>query len=195
MTVLVAYASRRGTTREVAERIAARLRAHGFDVHLDPLLGRENVGRFEAVVLGSPVYGGHWEEEAIDFVRRNAAALAGRPLWTFSVGWHAHHRGLLRKESWSDAKGLAELERLLPPRDHRFFAGALSPAELPFGQRTAFRLAGGQYGDFRDWAAIDAWTDEIAQQLAVAAQAAAMRAPGLAPGLMYAPHVSPIQTT
>jgi menaquinone-dependent protoporphyrinogen oxidase len=179
MTVLVAYASRRGSTREIAERITARLRAHGFDVHLDPLLGREDVHRFEAVVLGSPVYGGHWEEEAIDFVRRNATALAGRPLWTFSVGWLAHHRGLLRKESWSDAKGLAELDRLLPPREHRFFAGALSPAELPLGQRTAFRLAGGRYGDFRDWDAIDGWTDQIAQQLLAAPQMPAMRAPGL----------------
>jgi menaquinone-dependent protoporphyrinogen oxidase len=179
MTVLVAYASRRGTTREVAERIAARLEAHGYGVHLDPLLGREAVRRFEAVVLGSPVYGGQWEDEAVGFMRRNAAALAGRPLWTFSVGWLAHHRGLLRKESWSDAPGLAELDRLLPARDHRFLAGALSPAELSLGQRTAFRLAGGRYGDFRDWSAIDGWTDEIAQQLAGAGQMPAMRAPGL----------------
>jgi menaquinone-dependent protoporphyrinogen oxidase len=179
MTVLVAYASRRGSTREIAEWMAARLTAHGYDVHLDPLLGRENVSRFEAVVLGSPVYGGHWEDEAVGFVRRNAAALAGRPLWTFSVGWLAHHRGLLRSESWSDAAGLAELDRLLPARDHRFFAGALSPAELLLGQRTAFRLAGGQYGDFRDWAAIDGWVDQIAYELATAAQTPFMRPPGL----------------
>jgi menaquinone-dependent protoporphyrinogen oxidase len=179
MTVLVAYASRRGTTREVAERIAARLGAHGYRVHLDPLLGREEVRRFGAVVLGSAVYGGRWEDDAVGFVRRNAAALAGRPLWTFSVGWLAHHRGLLRKESWSDAKGLAELDRLLPARDHRFFAGALSPAELPLGQRTAFRLAGGRYGDCRDWAAIHTWTDDIAQQLAEAGQLPAIRTSGL----------------
>jgi menaquinone-dependent protoporphyrinogen oxidase len=178
MTVLVAYASRRGSTREVAQRIGARLSAHGFGVHLDPLLGQEEVRRFEAVVLGSPVYGGQWETEAVGFVRRNAAALAGRPLWTFSVGWLAHHRGLLRTESWSDAKGLVELDRLLHPRDHRFFAGALAPAELPLGQRTAFRLAGGRYGDFRDWDAIDGWTDEIAQQLLAAPQMPAIRAPG-----------------
>ncbi|MGZ4568591.1 MAG: flavodoxin domain-containing protein [Blastococcus sp.] len=169
MTVLVAYASRHGATHGVAERIAARLRAHGFDVHLDPLLGREDVRRFEAVVVGSPVYSGHWEDEAVAFVRRNAAALAGHPVWTFSVGWLAHHRGLLRKESWSDARGLAQLDQLLPAHEHRFFAGALSPAELPLLQRWAFRLAGGRYGDFRDWAAIDAWTDGIAQHSTVVA--------------------------
>lgn len=179
MTVLVAYASRHGATHGVADRMAARLMAHGFDVHLDPLLGQESVTRFEAVVLGSPVYGGHWEDEAVSFVRRNARALTGRPLWTFSVGWLAHHRGLLRRESWSDAKGLAELDRLLPPREHRFFAGAMASAETPVLQRMAFRLAGGRYGDYRDWAAIDAWADEIAQQLTAPAQTPAMRAPGL----------------
>ena len=125
-------------------------------MHLDPLLGRENVSRFEAVVLGSPVYGGHWEDEAVGFVRRNAAALAGRPLWTFSVGWQAHHRGLLRKESWSDATGLAELDRLLPAREHRFFAGALwrpTSCRSASARRSGWRA--GEYGDFRDWPAID----------------------------------------
>jgi menaquinone-dependent protoporphyrinogen oxidase len=189
MTVLVAYASRRGSTREVAERIAARLEAYGFEVHRDPLLGREGVARFDAVVLGSPVYSGHWEDEAIGFVRRNAAVLTGRPLWTFSVGWLARHRGLVHKQSWSDAKGLAELDRLLPAREHRFFAGALSPAELGPLQRTAFRLAGGRYGDFRDWTAIDGWSDEIARQLV--GQTPAM--PDF--GRRYTPQVTPTQTT
>jgi menaquinone-dependent protoporphyrinogen oxidase len=194
MTVLVAYASRRGATRGVAERIAARLEAHGFEVHRDPLLGREGVARFEAVVLGSPVYSGHWEDEAIGFIRRNAGVLAGRPLWTFSVGWLTHHRGLLRRESWSDAKGLAELDRLLPPREHRFFAGALSPAELPRFQRWAFRLAGGRYGDFRDWTAIDAWADEITADLAGPGQVA--QTPDMRdPGRRYTAQVTPTQTT
>src|SRR3954462_14707841 len=90
MTVLVAYTSRAGSTRGVAERIAARLGSHGLDVHLDPLLGREQVGRFQAVVLGSPIYSHEWEPEAVDFCRRHAAALADHPMGTFSVGWPAH---------------------------------------------------------------------------------------------------------
>ena len=52
-----------------------------------------------------------------------------------------------------------------PPCDHRFFLGALDPAELPLLQRVAFRLRGGRSGDFRDWAAVDAWADEISRQL------------------------------
>jgi menaquinone-dependent protoporphyrinogen oxidase len=160
MTVLVAYASRRGSTREVAERIAARLRDHGLAVHLDPLLGREEVGRFQAVVLGSPIYSGEWETEAIEFLRRNAPALAGHPLWSFSVGWVG------KDGTTHDAKHLEEIRRLAQDREHRFFVGALDTSDLPLVQRLAFRLRGGRSGDHRDWAAIDAWADEIARQLA-----------------------------
>ena len=159
MTVLVAYASRAGSTRGVAERIAARLRSHCLDVHLDPLLGREEVYRFEAVVLGSPIYSGAWETEAVDFLLRNASALAGHALWTFSVGWVGKN-GVTH-----DAKGLDEIQRLAPARDHRFFVGALDASDLSLFQRIAFKRRGGQSGDFRDWAAIDAWADEIARQL------------------------------
>ena len=160
MTVLVAYASRRGSTRGIAERIAARLGDHGLAVHLDPLLGREQVGRFEAVVLGSPIYSGEWETEAIDFLRRNAPALAGHALWTFSVGWVG------KGGTTHDAKHLDEIHRLAQDREHRFFVGALDSADLPLVQRLKFGMRGGRSGDFRDWAAIDAWADEIARQLA-----------------------------
>ena len=176
MTVLVAYASRHGATRGVAERIGARLVSRGLTIHLDPLLGQEEVTRFEAVVIGSPVYSGHWEDEAVAFIRRNAGPLTGHPVWTFSVGWLAHHRGVLHRESWSDAKGLAQLDQLLPAREHRFFAGAMAPAETQILRRLAFRLAGGRYGDFRDWDAIDAWADEIAHQLTAPDQTPAMHA-------------------
>jgi len=161
MTVLVAYASRRGATRGIAERIAGRMRAGGLDVHLDPLLGREQVGRFQAVVLGSPIYSHEWEPEAVDFCRRNAAALADHPVWTFSVGWPAHGS----TAPPPDARNLAEVHRLVAVRDHRFFLGALDPAELPALQRLVFRMRGRTSGDLRDWAAIDSWTDEIGRQL------------------------------
>jgi menaquinone-dependent protoporphyrinogen oxidase len=161
MTVLVAYASRRGSTREIAERIAARLRASGLDVHLDPLLGREQVGHFRAVVLGSPIYGGRWEREAVDFCRRNAAALSGHAVWTFSVGWP----GTGDDAPATDARHLDEVHRLVPAREHRYFHGALATGDLPLLERIAFRMRRGRTGDLRDWPAIDAWADGIARQL------------------------------
>ena len=123
------------------------------------------MGRFQAVVVGSPIYSGEWETEAVDFLRRNARSLAGRPLWTFSVGWVG------KDGTTQDAKHLAEIRRLAQDRDHRFFVGGLDSGELPLFQRLAFRLRGGRSGDFRDWGAIDAWTAQIARQLTASTSA------------------------
>lgn len=165
MTVLVAYASRRGSTREIAERIGAGLRGHGLDVHLDPLLGREEVGRFQAVVLGSAIYSSRWEREAVDFCRRNAPDLVGHAVWTFSVGWP----GIAMDAASRDATNLDEVHRLVPERAHRYFHGALDAGDLPLGKRLLFRMRRGRTGDLRDWAAIDAWAAEIARSLTRAA--------------------------
>ena len=42
-------------------------------------------------------------------------------------------------------------------------------SQFPLASRIFLRLAGGRYGDFRDWAAIDGWALEIADQLDEAA--------------------------
>ena len=102
--------------------------------------------------------------EAIDFCRRNAPDLAGHAVWTFSVGWVGHGEDGLSP----DARHLDEVHELVHAREHRFFLGALDTADLPLLQRLTFRMRGGRSGDFRDWAAIEGWTDEIARQLAAA---------------------------
>jgi len=57
-SVLVAYASRYGSTRGVAERIAARLAEHGRRVDWRSVEEVDGVGAYDAVVFGSSL-GGH----------------------------------------------------------------------------------------------------------------------------------------
>ena len=83
-------------------------------------------------------------------------------MWTFSVGWAGHEED----GSAPDARHLDEVHDPVPAHEHRFFLGALDTADLPLLQRLTFRLRGGRSGDHRDWAAVDAWADEIARQLA-----------------------------
>jgi len=44
------------------------------------------VDGFDAVVLGSAVYAGHWLKPARELVDRSRDALAARPVWLFSSG-------------------------------------------------------------------------------------------------------------
>lgn len=165
MTALVAHASRNGATRDVAERIAARLDESGLHCELSRLPDG-NPNTYDTVVLGSAVYAGAWLPEAIEMVRRNEWVLARKPVWTFSVGWLSQQRGMLRRFVWPDAQEqLADVHVAIGPHGHRFFAGAIRAPGLSLRQRLLFRALGGRYGDYRDWPQIDAWADHIAEQV------------------------------
>lgn len=165
MHVLVVYATRHGSTRGVAERLTQRLRDQGLSVDLYDLPSVVHPDAYDAVVVGSAVYGQTWLPEGRSFVRRHAGVLGAQPLWTFSVGRLISQSLLLRRIGWPDAKDVGEIARWANPVGHRFFNGSIAAPGLWFHQRMAFRLAGGRYGDFRDWPEIDAWADEIAAHL------------------------------
>ena len=166
MRVLVVHASRLGSTREIADRIAMRLDGLGVHATSMPADGPADPATYDAVVIGSGVYGGHWIPSAVDFARRFRHTLAARPVWLFSsgpVGAKAvtHTPGV--------PKEIAELSAFIEPRGHRVFAGSLDrsrvdDAGFSLGERfIAKRLV--PEGDFRAWNEIAAWADSIATDL------------------------------
>ena len=86
MRVLIGYASRFGSTRDIALRIAGKLGTHGSDVDVRSVDEISDVDPYDAVVFGSGVYDGSWTAEATEFVQRHSAILARKPVWLFSVG-------------------------------------------------------------------------------------------------------------
>ena len=169
MTVLVAYASQRGSTQEIAEHIAARLAEHGLDCTARDVERDPRPDHADAVVLGSAVQGGALLPAAVTYARRYEHALAGRPLWLFSVGLQPsaghHRRAFARLIASSPPQDVAELRHALRPIDYHAFAGVLRAHETRPVQRVLYRLLGGQFGDFRDWPQIDAWAEGIAARL------------------------------
>ncbi len=63
-TTLVAYATMRGSTRGVAERLASRLDAGGVAVTLVQLVDLTDVGAHRDLVLGSAIHSGEWLSDA-----------------------------------------------------------------------------------------------------------------------------------
>lgn len=163
--VLVTYASRFGSTREVATRIADRIRGHGHEVMVCAVDDAWSVDGYGAIVVGSGVYDGSWTADATAFVRRHAPMLAHTPVWLFSVGSfgdrHPVIGGLMRKEP----KEIGEFEQAIHPRDYRVFAGVIDLAHWPAWGRLLFQALGGRDGDNRSWPDIEAWADQIARAL------------------------------
>jgi menaquinone-dependent protoporphyrinogen IX oxidase len=77
MSTLIAYASKHGSTAEIAERIGATLRSAGLEADVLPIAAVTDRIDFEAVVLGSAVYMGRWMKEAANFLRLHHSLLAG----------------------------------------------------------------------------------------------------------------------
>jgi menaquinone-dependent protoporphyrinogen oxidase len=159
--VLVAYATKMGSTREVAEAIAEVLRARGHSVDVAPVREVKGVADWDAVVLGSALYAAHWQREVNRFVARQRVGLASRRIWAFSSG------PLDRALAASDLPinpAAAELLAGLPVEGHRTFGGRLSPDAEGVDPQI---LRTHPVGDFRDWAVIRAWAASIATALEV----------------------------
>jgi len=157
--VLVAYASKMGSTAEIAESIAATLRAAGLDATAQSVRVVTDLTAFDAVILGSALYAAHWQRDANRFVTRHLAALQDRPVWLFSSG---PLDSRLAAADLPIAPQAAERTAALLPRGHRTFGGRLD-ADAP-GLDPQI-LATHPIGDFRDWTVITDWAASIAAEL------------------------------
>lgn len=173
MNILVAYATKHGATQGIAERIAEKLTASGQQAQAHPAQSVRDLTGYDAFVIGSSAYMGSWLKEATEFVRRNQAILAIRPVWLFSSGplgtatTDAQGRDL---RVVTEPKEFAAFKETLKPRGLQVFYGALNPAKLGFAERMFRSMPAGRAllpeGDFRDWQTIDGWAESIAHELA-----------------------------
>lgn len=145
--ILVAYATKHGSTGQVAEAIAGHLRERGSPVHLVPAgAAREPVHGYALVVLGTPLYNGRWHRDARRFLKRHRADLARVPVAVFAMGPRTDD-----PQSWQ--RSAAQLDRCLArfpwlaPVSIGVFGGVDPPD--PRGRRP--------HRDLRDWTSIRAW--------------------------------------
>lgn len=158
--ILVSAGSKHGSTTEIAERIAFVLTERGHDVELLPPDAVTDLSGYEAVVLGSAVYAGHWVASAKDLAQRIAELSPHPETWIFSSG----PLGDPPKPE-EEPVDVAPILEATSAREHRLFSGKIDKTKLSFGEKAIVVAVRAPEGDFREWNEIESWATDIADRL------------------------------
>ena len=158
--ILVSAGSKHGSTAEIAEKIAAVLSDRGHDVDIEIPDQVTELSGYDAVVLGSAVYAGHWVAGAKDLADRIAQSSPHPETWIFSSGPVGDPP--MPEE---DPVDVAPILEATSAREHRVFSGKIDKSKLSFGEKAILVAVRAAVGDFRDWNEIESWANEIADQL------------------------------
>jgi menaquinone-dependent protoporphyrinogen oxidase len=154
--LLVAYATRYGSTGEVAAAVAEALRESGHEADLQPAKSVRALDGYGAVVLGAPLYMFKWHKEAMDFLTRHRSGLAARPIAIFALG---PTNDIPKDFSEARAQLDKELAKFswLSPAEIRLFGGKFDPAGFTFPHNLIPAMKKMPASDIRDWDAIRLW--------------------------------------
>jgi menaquinone-dependent protoporphyrinogen oxidase len=161
--VLVAYASKYGATKEIAEKIGEALKQEGLQADVLPVKSVKNLAEYKAVVIGSAVYIAQWRKEAANFLKANEKQLSERPVWLFSTGPAGKGDPVALLKGWRFPKGLQPVADRIKPRDIAIFHGKYDVNKMNPIEKWMIKNVKSPVGDFRDWEMITKWAKGIAE--------------------------------
>jgi menaquinone-dependent protoporphyrinogen oxidase len=157
-SVLVAYATKRGSTQEVAEAIGESLAERGIEVDVRPAGEVRALAGYTGVVLGGALYMGRWHDDARAFLKPHRQALTALPTAIFAMGPRTLEPSEVAESRSQLDHALTKVPELEPVTT-AIFGGVVDPAKLPFP------LSHMPGSDARDWQAIEAWAGEVAVKI------------------------------
>jgi menaquinone-dependent protoporphyrinogen oxidase len=159
--ILVTYATRAGSTFEVAVVVAEALRAAGATVDVKYVAAVHEVKGYDAVVVGSAIRMGQWLPEAVEFVKAHRDALSHIPTAYFLVS------GFLREDTPEmRQRALAYLDpvrKILEPISIGLFAGKMDYSKMDWTDRSIAEAVSSAQGDWRNWEAIRNWAHDLSR--------------------------------
>jgi menaquinone-dependent protoporphyrinogen oxidase len=160
--VLVAYATQKESTAEIAQAIGKELQSMGHSVSVQEMRTVKSLDGYDVVIMGAPVYVGKIIEMG-GFVGRHREGLATRMVAAFAVGMAPVSNDT--KQIEAELNILRAMLEPFRPVALTLFAGRVDLARLSFIQKTMINMVKSPVGDFRDWNAIAAWSRKIAEKM------------------------------
>ena len=161
--VLIAYASRAGSTAEIAARVGQVLTRRGVAVDVLPVSAVEDLDRYSAVVLGSAIRTGKLLPEAMAFIIDNQEAFQEMPFSVFIACWTLKDTDV---ESLKIVNAyLDPVRALVAPEHEGMFAGVMDLSKLNWKERLLMKFMKVQQGDFRKWDEIEVWAEGLVEHI------------------------------
>lgn len=163
--VLIAYASKAGSTGEVAGVIGEELSAKGMSVDVFQLKQVKDLSSYQAIVIGSAIRMGSWLPEATKFLEAHKTELSRIPTAFFTVCMTLHEETEQNRRKVEEF--MQPVRAILEPVSLGLFAGKMDYSKLSFMDRQIIKMVKTPVGDFRNWDAIRSWSREIQPMLSV----------------------------
>lgn len=161
-TVLVAYASKYGATREIAEAIAETLSKNEIPADLRSVDSVDGIQEYKALILGSAIYIGKWPKSAVSFLKKNQENLIGLPVWLFSSGPSGEGDPLQLVDGIRYPASLKPLIENIHPQDVAVFHGDINLNKINAMEKWAIKnVVKKPFGDYRDWKSINDWAYSV----------------------------------
>lgn len=162
--ILVAYASKRGSTAEIAQKIGDALRQKGLRADVLDAGTVNDLTPYNKVILGSSVYIGLWHKSAVRFLKKSTGALAKLPVWLFICGPTGPGDPVDLIKGWFYPKSLGPVIEAINPRGITCFGGKLAFKTLNPFEKWIISKVKAPEGDFRDWQAVASLADTICKE-------------------------------
>ena len=172
-SIIIAYSTVDGHTRQICEHIAGAVRDKGHDVELAPIDDRPTVdlSAYDKIVIGASIRYGKHRPQVTELINENQATLESKPSALFSVNVVA------RKPEKNTPETNPYLQKYLEqidwqPQNLAVFAGKIDYPSYTFWDRAAIRfimwMTKGPTDptavvEFTDWNKVDEFANLVAE--------------------------------
>lgn len=163
--VLIAYASKHGSTAEIAKKIEEDLNQSGFECTTLPVKQVKDLSGFQAIVVGTGLYMGQWQKDAVRFIKQNKALLENQKVWIFTSGPTGEGDPVKLVQNRLVPEGLRAAIEEIKPKDIAVFHGNIVLSKLSGFEKWIIGKVNAAIGDFRNWQSISSWATGIANAL------------------------------
>jgi len=164
--ILIVYASKYGSTAEIAEYIGQFLRDMGSEVDVRSVNAVNDISQYHSIVIGSATRMDKLLSDAVKFAKKHEPDLHRMKTAYFVVGVTMKQD---TPENREKVKGFLEpLCRIREPVSIGLFTGKIDYSKVGFSWKVMAKLDKSglmEEGDFRNWDTISKWANEIAPAL------------------------------